>query len=356
MQILRKIFILTLIIVISVTLTINTLISTFASSSSSINNGKIANVAVLLHNFEDLYSAQLMKSLENIQAENSDEVQFSFFDGKDNTTIQNETLDFLVKSNIDLLIANLANSNEEVLKEAIFKAKSNNIPLILIEVDLEIASKVSKYYDKLVFTSLKTQQAGIIEGKILANLWKNKKEVIDKNKDNALQYILLEGRVGSPVAAERSKFAVSTINESGIKTEELARVNAGWLKGQANNAINNLLLRYDGKIEAIISNNDAMAIGAIEALQRYGYNTGDKSKYIPVVGIDGLSEAKDLVDKGVMAGTAVQDPNVIAKDLYIIGMNLINNINPAENTDFKYFDKVIEIPLVYEEYSSQRNE
>ena len=35
-----------------------------------------------------------------------------------------------------------------------------------------------------------------------------------------------------------------------------------------------------------------MAIGAIETLQRYGYNTGDKSKYVSVVGIDGISEAK----------------------------------------------------------------
>ncbi|NOW06708.1 substrate-binding domain-containing protein [Clostridium beijerinckii] len=47
-------------------------------------------------------------------------------------------------------------------------------------------------------------------------------------------------------------------------------------------------------IEVIISNNDAMAIGAIEALQKYGYNKEDKSNYVSVVGIDVLPEAKDL--------------------------------------------------------------
>ena len=51
-----------------------------------------------------------------------------------------------------------------------------------------------------------------------------------------------------------------------------------------------------------------MAIGAIEALQKYGYNKGDKSKYIPVVGIDGIPEAKDLINKGFMTGTVIQDP------------------------------------------------
>lgn len=63
------------------------------------------------------------------------------------------------------------------------------------------------------------------------------------------------------------------------------------------------ILRYGDKIEAIISNNDAMAIGAIEALQKYGYNKEDKSKYIPVFGIDGIPAAKDLINKGVMTGT-----------------------------------------------------
>ena len=51
-----------------------------------------------------------------------------------------------------------------------------------------------------------------------------------------------------------------------------------------------------------------MAIGAVEALQAYGYNKGDKSKNIIVVGIDGLPEAKDLIDKGIMTGTIIQDP------------------------------------------------
>lgn len=64
-----------------------------------------------------------------------------------------------------------------------------------------------------------------------------------------------------------------------------------------------MFLRYNGKIEAIISNNDAMAIGTIEALQKYGYNTGDMSKYITVVGVDGLAESIDLIDKGLMTGT-----------------------------------------------------
>lgn len=60
------------------------------------------------------------------------------------------------------------------------------------------------------------------------------------------------------------QYSVSTINNSGIKTEELEHVNANWSKELAKDAISNLFLRYDGRIEAIIANNDAMAIGALK--------------------------------------------------------------------------------------------
>ena len=56
------------------------------------------------------------------------------------------------------------------------------------------------------------------------------------------------------------------------------------------------------KIEVIIANNDSMAIGAIQALQEYGYNKGDKTKIIPVVGVDAIPEAQDLIKKGIMTG------------------------------------------------------
>lgn len=98
-----------------------------------------------------------------------------------------------------------------------------------------------------------------------------------------------------------------------------------------------------------------MAIGAIEALQKYWYNTGDKSKYISVVGIDGLPEAKDLIDKGLIAGTVIQDTKVIADGLFVIEMNLINNVNPLENTNSKVKDGVIIVNPTLQQYVSKNN-
>jgi len=93
-----------------------------------------------------------------------------------------------------------------------------------------------------------------------------------------------------------------------------------------------------------------MAIGAVEALQAYGYNKGDKSKNIIVVGIDRTQEATDLIDKGFMTGTVGHDPRILADALYTVGMNLFSGKDPLEGTNYKIEDNGIEIRIPSEEY------
>jgi methyl-galactoside transport system substrate-binding protein len=329
----------------------DTKVNRVTSTSLYLNNRRVVNVGVLMYSFEDLFMTQLKEDLQEIQNQNKDKVQFTFYDGKNNIAIQAETLDSLLNSNIDLFILNLANTEESVMKDFILKVKQKNVPVIVLEAFPQAIAELSKYYDKAAFVGpADTKQAGIQQGKILVDKWNSNKEIIDKNNDDILQYVLLKGEAGNPVAEERTSYSISTINDAGIKTEELASINANWFEGLAKEAINNIFLRYDGRIEAIIANNDAMAIGAIKTLQKYGYNAGDKSKYVSVVGIDALPEARDLVDKGIMTGTVVQDSKLLAEGLYKVGMNLVNQEEPIANTNYKIVDGLIEIPLKYQQY------
>lgn len=355
MKILRKIIIFIQVMLIIFALTSATQINTFANSNINLTNRKIANVAVLLYSFDDLYMLEIKKSLEDIQKENKDKVNFTFYDGKNNIAVQNETIDSLLKSDIDLFILKLADTKEDAVKEIIFTIKQKNVPIIFMEVAPEVVSKVSQYYNKAAFLYSTSSDEGILQGKILVDQWNANKRFIDKNNDNILQYVLLKGEASNPYAIERTNDVISAINKLGIKTEQLALVNANWFKELAETAIENLFLKYNGRIEAIIANNDAMAIGAIEALQKYGYNTGDKNKNIAVVGIDGLKEAKDLIDKGLMTGTLIQNTKMVAEAFYNIGMNLISNINPIENTNYTLNNGSIIIPESYQEYTNKTN-
>ena len=190
----------------------------------------------------------------------------------------------------------------------------------------------------------------ILQGKILVNLWNTNKAAIDRNGDNIMQYIMLEGEPNNLEAIARTKYSVLTINEAGIKTEELALRVCNWEQSVAQNAIEALFLSYGNKIEAIIANNDSMAIGAIEALQKYGYNNGDKARTIAVVGVDAIPEAQELIKKGFMTGSVLQDPSAMANALYTVGINLVYNKNPLEGTPYKFDDTGVSIRLPYKEY------
>ncbi|EHI99209.1 D-galactose-binding periplasmic protein precursor [Clostridium sp. DL-VIII] len=348
MKVFVKITTLGVVVAMILSLIINTKVNADVSDDIS-NNQKIFNVAVLLYSFDDSFMEQLMQSLQEIQ--NRDKVRFTFYDGKNNIAIQNQTLDSVLKSNIDLIILNSADNKAGVIKDYILKVKEKNVPIIIMEASPTEIPSLSKDYDKLAFVGpADTKNAGIEQGKIIVNEWNSHKNVIDKNFDNILQYVMLEGEAENPVAEERTKLPVSTINNAGIKIEELAHINANWFKELARGAIHNLFLKYNGRIEAIIANNDAMAIGAIEALQKYGYNTGDKSKYILVFGIDAIPEARELIDKGIMTGTIIQDSKALAEGLYKVRLNLINKENPIENTNYKVVNGLVEIPLNYQEY------
>lgn len=244
-MILRKTILLVIVLLMSITITC-TQINSFASSSLNISNRNIANVAVLLYDFADPFTLQIKQSLEDIEKENKDKVKFTIYDGKNNLAVQNESLDLILKDAPDLIIDNLVDIDEPFVEDVITRVKAKNVPLILIDIPSEIVSKISKYYDKVAFLSPNSKVAGMVQGKILVDLWNTNKNALDKNNDDILQYVLLEGEPDSPTTSERSKYSISTINDSGIKTQQLARISADWSKDLAKSIMESLFLKYDG--------------------------------------------------------------------------------------------------------------
>ena len=321
--------------------------------STSSDPEKPVKVAVFLIDFTDPYLSLVRKSLEDIQKENEGKVEFTFYDGKSDEAIQNEEIDKVLKEGTDLILLNLISYRDRgAVQTVINKIKETNIPVILVNRE-PLTIDAIKSYGKALYVGTDAKQAGILQGKVLVDVWNTNKEFIDKNRDNIMQYVMLEGERNNIEAIERTKYSVSTIQQAGIKTEELALRFADWNAESARNATEALLLKYGDKIEVIIANNDAMAIGAIQALQKYGYNKGDKTKTIAVVGVDAIPEAQDLIRKGFMAGTVIQDAPAMAKALYTVGMNLVYNKNPLDGTEYKFDETGVTIRIPYKEYISE---
>ena len=110
-------------------------------------------------------------------------------------------------------------------------------------------------------------------------------------------------------SSECSEYCIKAIEDDGtFKTEALGQDTAMWDKVKATDLMKSFIASQGlDKIEAVFANNDDMALGAIEALKAEGYNTGDASKYIPVVGVDATAPALESMSKGELLGTVLND-------------------------------------------------
>ena len=323
----------------------------YINAYAQVSSERPIKTAVILFSFDDPYISLVRKSLEEIQSENRKSVSYTFYSGEKNQDIQNTIIDSVLQSNYDLLLLNLVDLDQDTITSVVNKAKQNNIPLILFNTAPFNVESIKSYSRSLVI-STDAKQSGILQGDLVAAEWNSNKNAIDMNGDNTLQYIMFQGPPNITATLERSSYSISTINDSGVKTQEALSKSCFWNEKCAEDSMELLFLRYNGKFEAIISNNDAMAIGAIKSLQKYGYNKGDNSKYIPVVGVDALPEAKELIKQGAMTGTVVQDSHDHANAIYTIGMNLVSDASPLNGTNYKFDETGIVVKLPYYDYSN----
>ena len=306
---------------------------------------------VFISTYDDEYLSLVKQNLEDIQKENPDKIEFTFYNAEGSQGKQNESIDRALKEDIDLIVVVLVNAAVKSIENIFNEINENNIPLIVYLSPTEPIINLIKSYNRAVIIASEDEQSGILQGKILVEAWNNNKKSIDKNNDNTLQYVLLHGETYNPAAVARTKFSIDTINDASIKTERLALKYCNWDRDCARVETEALLLRYGNRIEAIIANNDAMAIGAIDALEKNGYFKGDKSNYIPVVGIDAIPEARKLIKEGFMTGTVIQDPRAAAEAIYTVGTNLVSGNSPLKGTEYKFDNTGVVIRLPYYEYN-----
>lgn len=157
--------------------------------------------------------------------------------------------------------------------------------------------------EDLYYVGCDAEQSGVMQGEIAADYIKNHPEV-DKNQDGEIQYVLLEGEAGHQDAISRTDFSVKTLIEKEVNLEKLSYQFADWNRGQAENRMNRLISQYKDGIELVISNNDEMALGAVEAYRKAGY---EQAEWPVIFGIDGLDDALEAIKAGEMQGTVYND-------------------------------------------------
>ena len=288
-------------------------------------------VAVFWYTFSDAYLSTVRDALDNdLKAAN---IEYQNFDGNNNQGTQLEQVQTAVTNGFNLLVVNLVTSGSADAAEQIIDA-ANGLPVIFfnraVEGDGE-EGKVLNAYDNVAFIGTDAPEAGHMQGKMIGDFLLANYDAVDLNKDGKISYAMFMGDAANVEAIYRTQYGVEDanavltaagkpeivyFNERNTDKYQLDP-NGAWSSAAGNEFMTTNLAEYSeangNMIELVIANNDDMALGAIAALQAFGYNLGDGAcTKIPVFGVDATQVAQDAIAADTMTGTVKQDAQGMA--------------------------------------------
>ena len=262
-----------------------------------------ALVGACIYKFDDSFMTGVRNAMRAEMGRQGGELEI--VDSQNRQPTQNDQVDAYISKGANALIVNPV--DRTAAQPLMEKAKAEGLPIVFI--NREPYAEVMQAYDKIWYVGAKAEESGTQSGQIIADYFKANPKA-DRNGDGKIQYIMIRGEQGHQDATLRTEYSLKAIKEAGFEVAELGNDTANWDKVQATAKMEGFISSAGiANIEAILANNDDMALGAIEALKAEGYNMGDPEKYIPVVGVDATAPALEAMSKGELLGTVLNDAN-----------------------------------------------
>lgn len=222
---------------------------------------------------------------------------------------QNDQVERFASRGYDAVCVNLVDRTDANV--IIDKARSVDMPIVFFNRELVEEDLFS--WDKLYYVGADAQQSGELQGKIVVDACKERFAEIDRNGDGKLQYVMLEGESGHQDALVRTQSSLATVAEAGYELEKLGDEIANWNRAQAMTKMTMLFEKYQSQIEIVFSNDDDMALGALDAFD--SINTRNIMPQPLIVGVNGITEVLENIKLGRIEGTVYNDSRQQAKAL-----------------------------------------
>lgn len=177
---------------------------------------------------------------------------------------------------------------EEGWETVLTEAKEAGIPVIL--VDRKIPAKSSDLYTAWVGTD--KRQEGENAGR-----WLEEYLRAQGREEEEINIVVLQGTAGATATIGRTEgFDVVAAEHSNWNI--LARADAEFTTAKGEEVMAQLLETYPD-IDVVVSQNDDMTFGALEAMEDAGILTGTKGDMV-LISFDAVSEALKLVERGII--------------------------------------------------------
>lgn len=295
-----------------------------AKQAEEQNELKDIKIGISVHNQYDTFVSELRDELEKYAVEMGEKygitVTLDVQSAGSNQLTQNDQMDYFIDRECDIVCINLVDRTDA--STIIERGKSANIPIIffnreLVEEDLE-------RWDKLYYVGADAFESGIIQGELLVEKLEEDFSSVDRNGDGILQYVMLEGEAGHQDSLVRTMYSINTVTDAGYQVEKLADEIANWNRDQGKTKMVQWMQEFGTRIEVVFSNNDDMALGAIDAMKEAGYYEDETIVPPIVLGIDGTKVGMEALEAGYLFGTVMNDSAGQAKAVMELAYSIIS--------------------------------
>ena len=245
-------------------------------------------------NFMTLYRTELARYLTEdcgIPAEN-----IVIMDGKNDQAEQTNQIDSFIADNVDVLIINLVQSSSAA--SVIQKADAAGIPVVFI--NREPVADDMALSENICYVGADARQSGTFQGEIVAET-ENKGDI---NGNGTVDYVMIMGDPENIDAQYRTEYSIKALTDAGLAVNKLFEQRGDWDQTKGQELAATALTQFGNDVDVIFCNNDAMALGAYQAIVDAGRTVGQD---IYLVGVDALDECQAMVQDGTMTGTVLND-------------------------------------------------
>lgn len=248
-----------------------------------VDNAKIGiSIYQFTDNFMTLYRTELVRYLTEDLGFNPDNVIVQ--DGKNDQAEQTNQINNFITDQVDVMILNLVQSSSA--PQVTDMCNEAGIPVVYInrQPDETESDRWASDGLKATYIGADARQSGTFQGEEILET-ENKGDI---NGDGKVSYIMVQGDPENIDAQYRTEYSIKALTDAGVEVDELLLQRGDWDQAKGQQIVQDALTQYGDDVEVVFCNNDAMALGALQAIQAAGRTVG---KDIYLVGVDALTDA-----------------------------------------------------------------
>ena len=248
-----------------------------ADDSAKPADGEKVKIGITLYSLKNEFTVRLA----NAAQAKCDElgIELEVYDGNYDASTQISQVETMIENGVQGIILNPQDA--DALAVAVEKANAANIPIVGVNTRVNSDGLTS-------YVGSKDVMAGELEMQMIADILGGKGEIV-----------IIEGPLGQSAQIER-KEGIYNILEKYPDIKVLAEKTGNWSRAEGMTLMDTWLNTFD-KIDAIVAENDEMALGAYQAAKAKGFTE------MPAIGVDGITDALNAVKNGEMVATIFQD-------------------------------------------------